>query len=310
LQLRKALAEGRFAVTAEVTPPRGGDASRTLEAAAGLRGLVDAVNVTDGSRAVMRMSSLAVCRLLLEAGIEPVLQMTCRDRNRIALQADLLGAHALGIRNLLCLTGDPVGAGDQPAARPVNELEAVRLLQLVRRLNAGEDPVEGNLPDGATELFPGAAADPQSSSWSGLRSRVRRKQEAGARFLQTQMVMDVACLRRFVQEISGPLGLPVLAGVFLLKSARNAQFINRVVPGACIPEAVIDRLAGAADPAAEGVAIAAEQVASYRSVAQGVHLMAIKAEHRIPEILRLAGLGGTADGQFGAEQLGHGLLLR
>ena len=161
LQLRQALAEGRFAITAEVTPPRGGHAGRTLEAASTLRGLVQAVNVTDGSRAVMRMSSLAMCRLLLEAGIEPVLQMTCRDRNRIALQADLLGAHALGIRNLLCLTGDPVRAGDQPEARPVNELEAVRLLQLVRALNAGHDPVKGELPDGATALFPGAAADPQ-----------------------------------------------------------------------------------------------------------------------------------------------------
>jgi len=310
LQLRQALADGRFAVTAEVTPPRGGDAARTLEAATALRGLVHAVNVTDGSRAVMRMSSLAVCRLLLEAGIEPVLQMTCRDRNRIALQADLLGAHALGIRNLLCLTGDPVRAGDQPRVRAVNELEAVRLLQLVRGLNAGEDPVQGALPDGATALFPGAAADPQSPSWSGLISRVRRKQEAGARFLQTQMVMDAAALRRFVEEITGPLGLPVLAGVFLLKSARNAQFINRVVPGACIPQSLIDRLAGAADPAAEGVAIAAEQVASYRSIAQGVHLMAIKAEHRIPEILRLAGLRGAAGGEVGAQELGHGLLLR
>ncbi|MDM7952454.1 MAG: methylenetetrahydrofolate reductase [Cyanobium sp. CZS 25K] len=309
LQLRQALAEGRFAVTAEVTPPRGGDASRTLEAAVALRGLVHAVNVTDGSRAVMRMSSLAVCRLLLEAGMEPVLQMTCRDRNRIALQADLLGAHALGIHNLLCLTGDPVRAGDQPGVRPVNELEAVRLLQQVRALNAGEDPVKGELPDGATALFPGAAADPQSPSWSGLLSRVRRKQEAGARFLQTQMVMDAACLRRFVDEITGPLGLPVLAGVFLLKSARNAQFINRVVPGACIPPSLIDRLAGAADPAAEGVAIAAEQVATYRSIAQGVHLMAIKAEHRIPQILQLAGLGGAAGGEVGAQQLGHGLLL-
>ena len=310
LQLREALAEGRFAITAEVTPPRGGNACRTLEAAKALRGLVQAVNVTDGSRAVMRMSSLAMCRLLLEAGIEPVLQMTCRDRNRIALQADLLGAHALGIHNLLCLTGDPVRAGDQPGVRAVNELEAVRLLQLVRALNAGEDPVKGNLPDGATALFPGAAADPQSPSWSGLRSRVRRKQQAGACFLQTQMVMDTDCLRRFVEEITAPLGLPVLAGVFLLKSARNAQFINRVVPGARIPQSLIDRLAGATDPAAEGVAIAAEQVAAYRSIAQGVHLMAIKAEHRIPEILRLAGLGDPAGGEVGAKQLGHGLLLR
>ncbi len=271
-------------------PPRGGDPRRSLAAAEALRGWVHAVNVTDGSRAVMRMSSLALCRLLLDAGIEPVLQLACRDRNRIALQADLLGAHALGLRNILCLTGDPVRAGDQPDARPVNELEAVRLLQLVQRFNAGQDPVQGDLPDGPTALFAGAAADPQSASWSGLKSRLARKKQAGARFVQTQMVMDAEALRRFVGELAAPLELPVLAGVFLLKSARNAAFINRVVPGANIPQAVIDRLAAASDPAAEGVAIAAEQVAQYLQIAQGVHLMAIKAEERIPAILQQAGL--------------------
>jgi methylenetetrahydrofolate reductase (NADPH) len=244
-----------------------------------------------------------------------VLQVTCRDRNRIALQADLLGAHALGIRHVLCLTGDPVRAGDQPGARPVNELEAVRLLQLVGRLNAGLDPVEGELPDGPIALRPGAAADPQSPSWTGLAARVRRKHAAGARFLQTQMVMDAEALRRFVEEISGPLGLPVLAGVFLLKSARNALFINRVVPGARIPQAVIDRLAAAADPAAEGIAIAAEQVALYRGIAQGVHLMAVRAEERIPEILRRAGVApvgvsaALAESQVTSEKFRHRLLL-
>ena len=303
--LEETLAAGEFALTAEVTPPRGGDPRRTLAAAASLRGLVHAVNVTDGSRAVMRMSSLAVCRLLLDAGIEPVWQVTGRDRNRIALQADLLGAHALGIRNVLCLTGDPVRAGDQPSARGVHELESVRLLELVNRFNQGHDPVQGTLPDGGTRLFAGAAADPQSGSWSGLVSRVRRKHAAGARFLQTQMVMDARALSRFVEEVSGPLGLPVRAGVFLLKSAKNASFINRVVPGANIPPTIIERLAAASDPAAEGIAIAAEQVASYRGIAQGVHLMAIKAEERIPAILRLAGLDpvGACAGQ-GAELVG------
>ncbi len=297
LLLQRVLASGAPAITAEVTPPRGGDPARTLAAAEALRGWVHAVNVTDGSRAVMRMSSLAVCRLLLDRGVEPVLQVACRDRNRIALQADLLGAHALGLRNLLCLTGDPVRAGDQPTARPVNELEAVRLLQLVRQLNGGHDPVAGDLPDGPTDLFAGAAADPQSPSWSGLRQRTRRKAEAGARFLQTQMVMDADALRRFVEEIAAPLGLPVLAGVFLLKSAKNAAFINRVVPGAAIPQAVIDRLAAAADPAAEGIAIAAGQVARYLDIAQGVHLMAVKAEERIPAILEKVGFRGVLPAQ-------------
>lgn len=308
--LEQILTSGRFAVTAEVTPPRGADATRSLEAAAALKGLVHAVNVTDGSRAVMRMSSLAVCRLLHDQGIEPVLQMTCRDRNQIALQADLLGAHALGIRNLLCLTGDPVRVGDQPKVRPVNELESVRLLQLVGRFNQGLDPVKGILPDGGTEWFAGAAADPQSSSWSGLVARVRRKHQAGARFIQTQMVMDVAVLRRFVEEVTAPMGLPVLAGVFLLKSARNARFINRVVPGAFIPEAIITRLEEAKDPAQEGINIAAEQVMAFREWAQGVHMMAVKAEERIPEILARAGLSDLVHGDIRAEQFGHGLLLR
>ena len=290
LGLQQALEVGSLAITAEVMPPRGGDVSGTMAHARLLKGLVHAVNVTDGSRAVMRMSSLAVCKLLLEEGIEPVWQLACRDRNRIALQADLLGAHALGIRNVLCLTGDPVRAGDQPGARPVNELESVRLLQQLQALNQGLDPVQGSLADGAIALFPGAAADPQSPSWSGLKSRIARKHAAGARFLQTQMVMDAECLKRFVGEITGPLGLPVLAGVFLLKSAKNAAFINRVVPGANIPQAVIDRLAAATNPADEGISIAAEQVAAYAGIAQGVHLMAVKAEERIPLILERAGI--------------------
>ena len=271
-------------------PPRGGDASHALEMAKALKGLVHAVNVTDGSRAVMRMSSLAVARLLLDEGIEPVLQMACRDRNRIAIQADLLGAHALGIRNLLCLTGDPVRAGDQSKARPVNELESVRLLQQVTAFNRGDDPVKGQLADGPTDIFAGAAADPQCASWSGLVRRMQRKKAAGARFIQTQMVMDAPVLERFCREIAEPMELPVLAGVFLLKSARNASFINRMVPGACIPENLIARLEAAADPAAEGIQIAAEQVQRYLGVAQGVHLMAIKAEERIPAILKQAGV--------------------
>lgn len=279
-----------MAITAEVMPPRGGDASHTLAMADYLKGRVHSVNVTDGSRAVMRMSSLAVCRLLLEKGLEPVLQLACRDRNRIALQGDLLGAHALGIHNLLCLTGDPVRAGDQADARPVNEFESVKLLRQVSAFNSGEDPVQGTLADGATQLFAGCAADPQSRSWSGLQRRLQRKHDAGARFVQTQMVMDAAALERFQRELAGPLQLPVLAGVFLLKSAKNARFINRVVPGACIPDDLIARLEAAADPAMEGVAIAAEQVKRYLGIVQGVHLMAIKAEQRIPLILDQAGI--------------------
>ena len=284
----QALAGPRPVITAEITPPLGGDPSRALAAAESLRGLVQAFNVTDGSRAVMRMGSLALCKLLQERGLEPVLQLGCRDRNRIGLQAELLGAHALGLRNVLCLTGDSVRAGNQPLARPVFDLESVRLLLQVQALNQGLDPLGKALPDGSTSLFAGAAADPQSPSWSGLKSRTARKAAAGARFLQTQMVMDPEALRRFCGEVTGPLGLPVLAGVFLLKSAKNASFINRVVPGAQIPQDLIDRLAAAADPRLEGIRIAAEQVSSYCKIAAGVHLMAIKAEESLVDVLALA----------------------
>ena len=288
--LQCAIEAGEQALTAEVMPPRGADPSHMLAMAAHLQGRVHALNVTDGSRAVMRMSSVAACKLLLEAGAEPVLQLACRDRNRIALQADLLGAHALGIRNLLCLTGDPVRAGDQPDVRAVNELESVKLLRQVEALNQGEDPVNGSLPDGATALYSGCAADPHSRSRSGLQRRMQRKAEAGARFVQTQMVMDPYVLERFQKELAGPLQLPVLAGVFLLKSAKNARFINRMVPGACIPDHLIERLDEASNPAMEGIAIAAEQVRRYLGIVQGVHLMAIKAEERIPLILDQANI--------------------
>ena len=288
--LQSAIESGQQVFTAEVMPPRGANPSHMLQMASLLKGRVHAVNVTDGSRAVMRMSSLASCRLLLDAGIEPVLQQACRDRNRIGLQADLLGAHALGIRNLLCLTGDPVRAGDQTDARPVHELDSIKLLRQVAGLNLGEDPVNGELVDGATALYPGCAADPQCPSWNGLQRRVQRKQDAGARFVQTQMVMDPEALDRFQAQLAEPLKLPVLAGVFLLKSAKNAQFINRMVPGACIPDRLIERLDQAADPAMEGISIAAEQVRRYLGIVQGVHLMAIKAEDRVPKILELAGV--------------------
>tara|TARA_Y100001968_G_C19401724_1_gene741384 strand:- start:833 stop:1723 length:891 start_codon:yes stop_codon:yes gene_type:complete len=283
--LQKQLESGGLTITAEITPPRGANASIAISKAKKLKGRVHAINVTDCSRAMIRMSSLAVCKLLEENKLEPILQLSCRDRNRIALQADLLGANALGIRNLLCLSGDPVRIGDQPEAKGVNEYDSIKLLQQVSSLNEGKDPVSGELTDGGTQLFSGAAADPNCRGFDGLRRRIERKQEAGARFLQTQMIMEPQILEKFCTQIADPLNLHVLAGVFLLKSAKNASFINRVVPGACIPDSIIERLDNAANPFLEGISIAAEQVKSFIGVAQGVHLMAVKAEEFIPNIL-------------------------
>ncbi|MHC0063845.1 methylenetetrahydrofolate reductase [Nostoc sp. UIC 10890] len=287
---RRAVQAGEFLVTAEVAPPKGGDPAHMIQMAATLKGRVHAVNVTDGSRAVLRMSSLMASVILSQNGIEPICQIACRDRNRIGLQADLMGAHALGIRNILALTGDPVKAGDHPDAKAVFDLEAVRLLQLIRKMNQGVDCNAKPLTDGALDLFVGAAVDPQCKSWSGLQSRFERKIEAGAQFFQSQLITDFERLEKFMDTIAAGYKKPILAGIFLLKSAKNAQFINRCVPGVDIPQHIIDRLAKAKDPFEEGIKIAAEQVQIARQLCQGVHMMAVKREDAIAPILDLAGV--------------------
>lgn len=287
---RTAAQSGKFLVTAEVCPPKGGDPAHMVQMAQTLKGRVHAVNITDGSRAVLRMCSLAASVILLQHGIEPICQIACRDRNRIALQADLMGAHALGIRNVLALTGDPVKAGDHVDARGVFDLESVRLLQLLQKLNQGIDCNDKPLTDGAIDLFTGAAIDPQLASWSGLQRRFERKLEAGAQFFQSQLICDFDQLEKFMVKIADGTGKPVLAGIFLLKSAKNAQFINRCVPGVHIPDHIIQRLEQAKDPLSEGMAIAAEQVKLARQLCQGVHMMAVKREDLIAPILDLAGI--------------------
>ncbi len=288
--LRQAVAAGEFLITAEVMPPKGGDASHMVAMAETLRGRVHGVNVTDSSRAVMRMAPWAAALILQHHGIEAICQLACRDRNRIALQGDLMGVHALGIRNILALTGDPIKAGDHPEAKAVFDLESVRLLQVIRQLNHGLDICDRPLTDQPTDLFAGAAVDPQSRSWSGLQRRFERKVEAGAQFFQSQLITDFDRLEKFMTQIAAGCDRPVLAGIFLLKSAKNAQFINRNVPGVEIPPAIIDRLATAKNPLQEGIRIAAEQVQAARHLCQGVHLMAVRREDLIPQILDLAGI--------------------
>lgn len=289
-RFRQAVESGEFLITAEVCPPKGGNPAHMVEMAKSLKGRVHAVNITDGSRAVLRMSSLSASVILLQHGIEPVCQMACRDRNKIALQADLMGAHALGIRNILALTGDPIKAGDHPDAKSVFDLEAVRLLKLITKLNSGFDANDKPLTDGVTNLFVGAAVDPQLKSWSSLQSRFERKLEAGAEFFQSQLISDFERLEKFMSQIAAGSKKPVLAGIFLLKSAKNARFINKYVPGVDIPQATIDRLAAATDPLEEGVKIAAEQVKIAQQMCQGVHMMAVKREDLISKILDLAGV--------------------
>ena len=289
-KLQETLERKSKVITAELMPPRGGSPVRPLNIAQLLKDKVHAVNITDGSRAVMRMCSLAMSKLLLENGIEPVMQISCRDRNKIALQSDILGANALGIKNILCITGDSVKAGDQQDAKAVHEFESVRLLQQIQAFNKGLDPTLGELSDKNTHLFAGAAADPSCRNQRSLENRIRKKKEAGAGFIQTQMVMERENLIEFCEKISNPFEIPVIAGVFLLKSYKNALFINKYVPGANIPENILNRLKNAKDPLQEGIQIAAEQAKDFINIADGVHLMAVKAEHLIPEILKKADL--------------------
>ncbi|BAZ45507.1 putative methylenetetrahydrofolate reductase [Chondrocystis sp. NIES-4102] len=286
--LQQAVMQQKFIITAEVAPPKGGNPSKMLDVAAKLKDRVHAVNVTDGSRAVLRMSAVGASVILLQHGIEPVCQIACRDRNSLGLQGDLMGAYALGIRNILALTGDPIKAGDHQNARGVFELESVRLLRLINKLNSGLDYNDKQMPDEALNLFPGAAVDPQLKSWSSLQKRFEKKLEAGAQFFQSQMITDFDRLDKFMSQIACVSDKPVLAGIFLLKSAKNAQFINKYVPGVHIPDEIIDRLGKAEHPLQEGIKIAAEQVKQAQSLCQGVHLMAVKCEELIPEILDLA----------------------
>ena len=289
-KLQQTLEKNSKVITAELMPPRGGDPIRSLKIAQLLKDKVHAVNITDGSRAIMRMCSLAMSKLLLDNGIEPIMQISCRDRNKIALQSDILGANALGIKNILCITGDSVKAGDQQETKAVHEFEAVRLLKQIQSFNQGIDPTFEQLPDKRTEIFSGAAVDPSCRNQRSLKSRTIKKKEAGANFLQTQIVMDRKCLADFCNEISNPLEIPVIAGVFLLKSYKNALFINKFVPGANIPENILNRLKEAKNPLQEGILIASEQAKDFINIADGIHLMAVKSEHLIPEILKNAGL--------------------
>jgi len=280
--LEKALSEGRFVVTAEVAPPKGTDVEESLAKARAMSGVV-AVNVTDNQGANMRMSPLVLAGMMAREGVEPVLQMTCRDRNRMALQSDLLGAAALGIENLLLLSGDHARFGDHPHARPVFDLDSVQLLQAAARLCAGED-MSGKKLCSAPRFFAGAAVNPEAEPFELMFQKVEKKVDAGARFFQTQAVFDPEKFGRFMEAVR-PLRVPVVMGVLLLKSARMASFLNENIPGVRVPQAVVERLAAASAPMEEGVAIAREMVHFAREECAGVHLMTLGCEDRIPEIL-------------------------
>ncbi len=290
--LHQTLAQGRFAVTVELNPPKGTEVSGLLEIAKSLIGRVHGINVPDNAAAVMRASPVAVARLLYEQGHDPVLQVTCRDRNRIGLQSDLLGAHVLGIRNVLCLTGDSPSAGDHKDAKPVFDLDTVRVMHAASELNQGRD-LAGNPLEGRTAFFIGGAAAPGADSVELLRQKFEAKVNAGAQFFQTQPVFSAQAVRSFMEKVR-PYSRRVLAGVMVLRSVRMAEYLNTHVAGIDVPEEILRELRDAkeAHVAEAGIEIAVRTMRAVRPFCDGVHVMAGRLSHRLPEILEKAGVHG------------------
>lgn len=276
----------RFIITCELFPPKGTDLSNLLEKAECLKGIVDGVNVTDSQRAIMRISPLAVCHILKEKGLEPILQLTCRDRNRIALQSDLLGASVLGIENILILSGDHPVIGDHPEAKPVYDLDPVQLLKTAHALEKGGD-LAGRRLKGTPEFCLGAVANPSFEPLELQILMMEKKIRAGAEFFQTQPIFDLKTFKHFKEKIS-KIKARVIIGLFLLKSLKMAQLMEEI--GLKIPKEYLKMLEKAKDPLQEGMDIMVDLIKGLKSEYDGIHLMALGKEEYIPEILERAGL--------------------
>jgi methylenetetrahydrofolate reductase (NADPH) len=293
MSLQSKLESGKFAISCEFGPLKGTDVTEIKENIEVLKGKVDAANVTDQQSSVMRLGSLTTSYLALQGGLEPIYQMTCRDRNRIALQSDLLSAWVLGIKNVLALTGDLPELGDHPGAKGVFDLDSVTLLRAITRLNEGYD-IAGNELQGKPSFFPGAVVKVDSDTEASMElqiAKMERKIAAGAKFFQTQAVYDVDRFARFIKRVE-KFGVPVMAGVIPLKNAGMARYMNANVAGVFVPDALIQKMADAAkeDRAKIGIQIAADFIKEIKSMCQGVHIMAIGWEKRVPEIIQAAGL--------------------
>lgn len=287
-RLRDALRSGEFVVTGEVAPPHGTDYSGMLRSVRTIGPHCHALNVTDNQGATLHLSSLAASRAVLDAGFEPIFQQTCRDRNRLALQSDLLAAWTLGLENVLIVTGDDPRGGDHVQAKGVFDLDSTQLLGVVRGLNSGCD-MNGTELTGATGFFPGGAMFPEAEPWEIQFERASQKVEAGAEFFQTQAVTDIEKFARAAEAFE-PSGVKLIAGILLFKSGRVIDFINAKLAGLMVPESIEYRIKSAADPLAESIALATEQVRELRQIAHGVHIMPLGADDAVLRILEGADL--------------------
>ncbi len=285
MKLAELFQQGTFVVTGEVGPPKGASAEEVISGAKAMASAVDAVNVTDNQSAVMRLGSLAVCHLLKQEGIEPVFQLTCRDRNRIALQSDLLSAAALGVQNVLLLTGDHMVLGDHPGAKGVFDLDSVQLLAAARGLNEGHD-LEGHDLEAAPDLCLGAVVNPGSDDLDAQLLKMEKKIDAGAQFFQTQAVYEADVFARFMER-AGRFGVPVMVGIVPLKSARMARYMTANVAGVHVPDHMVERMAKTkkADRKKVSAEMAAELIRQVKDLCQGVHLMPLGWDDIVPDIV-------------------------
>jgi methylenetetrahydrofolate reductase (NADPH) len=287
MALKEALKSGKFVVTTDFLPPKGIDIKDELKKLRPLRGRVDGVNAADNLSAVMSLSSLAASRLIKEEGLEPILQMVCRDRNRLALQSDLLGASALGIDNVLVLSGDHQSLGDHPGAKGVFDIESVQLLGVARGLERGAD-LAGNKLKGSPSFCLGAAVNPSSSPLEPQLIKMEKKVAAGADFFQTQPVFDIESFAGFMEK-TRHLTVPVLAGVFLVKSAKMAHFMNDIIPGITIPQFIFDEFEKSTNRVNTSIEIASRLIKDLRNLSQGVHIYTMHWEDKVPLVLDKAG---------------------
>jgi 5,10-methylenetetrahydrofolate reductase len=289
---REVLKSGKFVITSEIGPPKGTNIEKMLHHIDLLKDKADALNVTDHQSSVMRFPSIGGCLAIKERGGEPILQVTCRDRNRLALQAELLFAYTRGIRNVLCLTGDAVVVGDHKAAKGVFDLDSVQLLRAIRQMESGKD-LGGNELDGTVEFCAGAIVTPEANPIEPQLIKFEKKVEAGAEFFQTQAIYDLDKFAKFMEH-ARQFPVKILAGIILLVSARMAKYMTENVPGVFVPQNLIDELAGAPKGEAlnKGIEIAGRMIATLEkeSICHGVHVMAIGREEVVPDILKAAGL--------------------
>lgn len=293
--LEKVLKAGHFAFTGELGPPRGANAEEVRKKAAHLKGCVDAVNITDNQTAMVRMASWAASIILIQEGLEPNYQMVCRDRNRLAMQADILGAYALGVRNMLCLSGDHCLFGDHPKAKGVFDIDSMQLIAMVKRMRDEGKFLSGAELDVAPKIFIGAAANPFAEPFEWRVHRLAKKINAGVDFIQTQCIYNMEKFRKWMQQ-ANDMGLTekayILAGVTPMKGVGMARYMKNNVPGMDVPDEIIKRLQGVdkKKQSDEGIQIAVEQIEEFKEMKgiAGVHLMAIEWEHKVPEIAERA----------------------